>query len=134
MSSHAPRPAATRLKTVVFDSPVGAWTLWMWEPAPELCHAVTGLWATSAQTVAFREKVIPRETVELMVNFGGHQLVHWPGRSVDPQSFRRAWVSGSRPNAWRSRVRARRSSWPRVCIQRTLAPCWALRVANCAGA
>jgi hypothetical protein len=44
---------------------VGAWTLWLWEPAPDLRPHVTGLWATSAQTVAFREKVIPRETVEL---------------------------------------------------------------------
>lgn len=94
MSPHAPRPVATRLRTVVFDSPVGAWTLWLWQPASELSHAVTSLWATSAQTAAFREKVIPRETVELMVNFGGRQLVHWPGRSMNTQSFRRAWVSG----------------------------------------
>lgn len=88
------RLAALRLKAVVFDSPVGTWTLWLWEPAPDLRPAVTGLWATSAQTAAFREKVIPRETVELMVNFGGRQLVHWPDRPASPQPFRRAWVSG----------------------------------------
>lgn len=86
--------AATRMKTVVFDSPVGAWTLRSWEPAPDLRPAVVGLWATTAQTVAFREKVIPRETVELMVNFGGRQLVHWSDRPHSPQPFRRVWVSG----------------------------------------
>lgn len=94
MSTLEAGPAAARLKALTFESPVGVWTLSLWEPAPDLRPAVTGLWATTAQTVAFREKVIPRETVELMVNFGGRQLVHWPDRPVGPQPFRRAWVSG----------------------------------------
>ncbi len=89
-----PAAAAGRLRSLVFDSPVGSWTLWLWAPAADLQPAVTALWATSAQTVAFRERVLPRETVELMINFGGRQTVHWADRPGRSQHFRRAWVSG----------------------------------------
>jgi AraC-like DNA-binding protein len=84
----------TRLKQHLFDSPAGPWRLWTWTVAPDLEQAVVCLWATEAQTVAFREKVVPRETVELMINFGGRQTVHRADRPFDPQHFRRSWVSG----------------------------------------
>jgi AraC-like DNA-binding protein len=83
-----------RLKQHQFNSPAGPWRLWTWAAAPDLDPAVACLWATEAQTVAFREKVVPRETVELMINFGGRQTVHRVERPSDPQHFRRAWVSG----------------------------------------
>lgn len=85
---------ADRLRCLTFTSPVGDWQMWLWRPAPDLSAAVAGLWATSAQTVAFREKVVPRETVELMINFGGRQTVHWDEGPERAQHFRRAWVSG----------------------------------------
>jgi AraC-like DNA-binding protein len=67
--------------------------MWVWQPAPDLAGAVATLWATEAQTVAFRERVLPRTTVELMINFGGRQTVH-PTGGATPQHFRRSWVSG----------------------------------------
>jgi len=91
MMSRVNPASERRLRALSFDVPAGAWTLWLWTPAPDLQPAVAGLWATSAQTVGFREKVVPRETVELMVNFGGQQVVHRP---VGAERFRRAWVSG----------------------------------------
>lgn len=95
MSPASPHAAvADRLRCLTFQSPVGDWRMWLWTPAPDLAAAVAGLWATSAQTLPFREKVVPRETVELMVNFGGRQTVHWDDRPDRAQHFRRAWVSG----------------------------------------
>ena len=60
----------------------------------ELAEAVASLWATEADTVAFRERIVPRETVELMINFGGTQSLHHPDGSVPAQYFRPGWVSG----------------------------------------
>jgi len=81
-----------RLREHRFDSPAGPWRLWTWAPSPDLQHAVLSLWATEAQTVGFRERVLPRETVELMVNFGGRQTLRRAGGCT--QYFHRAWVSG----------------------------------------
>ncbi len=88
-----PPSIATRLRALEFTSPVGAWRLCLWTPSPDLAEAVVALWATEAQTVAFRERVLPRETVELMINFGGRQTVHG-GDGDAPRHFRRHWVSG----------------------------------------
>ena len=88
------RPCQDRLRSIEFDSPAGPWRLWLWTPAPDLSDAVSMLWATEAQTVSFRERVIPRETVELMVNFGGPQTVHARTGGLQSQQFRRSWVSG----------------------------------------
>ena len=82
-----------RLRAFEFASTVGSWRLWTWTPAADLAEAVAGLWATEADTVSFRERIVPRETIELMINLGGPQMVHRHG--PDPvQHFRRTWVSG----------------------------------------
>jgi AraC-like DNA-binding protein len=86
--------AAPRLRSIDFESPVGAWRVWLWTPAPDLAEAVASLWATEAQTVAFREKIVPRETVELMINFGGRQTLHPRESGGERLTFQRAWVSG----------------------------------------
>jgi AraC-like DNA-binding protein len=44
--------------------------------------------------VAFRERIVPRETVEIMVNLAGPQTVVDPFRPKKKEKFRRAWVSG----------------------------------------
>lgn len=88
------RPNLDRLRSIEFESPAGPWRLWLWTPAPDLSEAVAMLWATEAQTVSFRERVIPRETVELMVNFGGRQTVHHGTVGLPSQQFGRSWVSG----------------------------------------
>jgi AraC-like DNA-binding protein len=79
------------LRSFQFDSAAGPWRLWTWVPAADLQPAVAALWATQSQTRAFREKVLPRETVELMINFGGAQKVHRRPLTLD---FHRYWVSG----------------------------------------
>ncbi|MCK7480090.1 MAG: hypothetical protein M0C28_24535 [Candidatus Moduliflexus flocculans] len=58
------------------------------DPAPDLAEAVAALWATDAQTSAFRERVLPRETVELMINFGARQTIHQIDRPLEPLLFR----------------------------------------------
>lgn len=83
-----------RLQTLRFESPAGPWSLHLWTPAPDLCDSVAGMWATDARTEAFRERVLPRESVELMINFGGPQHLHLSDPSPATRIFRRAWVSG----------------------------------------
>lgn len=83
-----------RLQCQTFESTAGPWRMWLWTPAPDLAEAVAALWATDAQTGAFRERVLPRETVELMINFGGRQVIHQIDRPQEPLFFRHSWVSG----------------------------------------
>jgi AraC-like DNA-binding protein len=83
-----------RLQTLKFDSPAGPWQLSLWTPAADLREYVSGLWATESQTVSFRERVVPRESVELMINFGGPQHLRISEPSPITKTFRRAWVSG----------------------------------------
>ena len=83
-----------RLQTLRFESPAGPWRLHLWTPAADLREHVAGLWATDARTVAFRERVLPRESVELMINFGGPQHLHVHEPAHATRTFRRAWVSG----------------------------------------
>ena len=84
----------SRLQVLDFDSLAGPWSLRLWTPATDLCEYVSCLWATESRTISFCERVVPRESVELMINFGGpqHLRVHDPMPSR--QIFRRAWVSG----------------------------------------
>ena len=63
-----------------------------WAPSPDLAGAVDSLWAVASNLAGFREHVVPRENVELMINLGGRQLVHDPNGTT--RSFRRSWVSG----------------------------------------
>ncbi|MBI4903045.1 MAG: AraC family transcriptional regulator [Acidobacteria bacterium] len=86
--------ANLRLKTLSFDSTAGPWRLHLWAPAADLSEFVSGMWATDARTVAFRERVLPRESVELMINFGGPQHLHTHAPNPATSVFRRAWVSG----------------------------------------
>ncbi|MBE0659239.1 MAG: AraC family transcriptional regulator [Bryobacteraceae bacterium] len=81
-----------RLSSYEFESPAGPWRLWTWAPSPDLAHAVSSLWATEAGTVAFSERVIARQTVELMINLAQPQFAQCG--DGERKQFRRAWVSG----------------------------------------
>lgn len=81
-----------RVRSFEFRSAVGAWKLWLCAPPPDLMPAVTGLWATESETSAFREQVLPRESVELMINLGGPQTLIQPDGGHS--EFRQGWVSG----------------------------------------
>lgn len=81
-----------RLQVDTFTVSGGSWQLARWAPSPDLADAVEGLWAVNSNLAGFREHVVPRENVELMINLGGRQLVHNPDGTA--RSFRRTWVSG----------------------------------------
>lgn len=84
-----------RIRTLDFDSPVGRWSLSLWTPAPDLAHAVEHLWSVEAATRDFQEKVLPRRTVELIINLADsrepHEMLNGGGK---PVQYQRAWVSG----------------------------------------
>ncbi|MBM3765975.1 MAG: AraC family transcriptional regulator [Acidobacteria bacterium] len=81
-----------RLQVDTFAVSGGTWRLSKWAPSPDLSDAVESLWAVESSLAGFREHVVPRENVELMINLGGRQLVHDPaGRT---QAFRHSWVFG----------------------------------------
>ncbi len=85
-------PHHPQLQTLTFQSPVGRWRLHLWTPSPDLAPAVAQLWAVESDTREFQEKVLPRGTVEFMINLGDpHHLL-----SEDGVAHRRkhAWISG----------------------------------------
>ncbi|MCL4789617.1 MAG: helix-turn-helix transcriptional regulator [Verrucomicrobia bacterium] len=83
------------IRTLNFDSPVGGWSLSLWTPAPDLTHAVEQLWSVEAVARDFQEKVLPRRTVELIINLADsrepHELLNGSGK---PVRYHRAWISG----------------------------------------
>lgn len=111
----------SQLQTVEFTSPVGPWRLSLWTPSPDLTPAVERLWSVDAATREFQEQVVPRRTVELIVNLGEpHDLRLEDGRTVQ---HRRAWVSGLQTGCLHVHSR----SAPRL-IAASLRPAYAGRV------
>lgn len=104
-----------------FDSPVGSWSLSLWTPAPDLAHAVEQLWSVEAATRDFQEKVLPRRTVELIINLADsrepHEMLNGGGRS---SRYQRAWMSGLQTGCLHLRSR----SAPRL-IAASLKPAYA---------
>lgn len=81
-----------RFQVDTFEIAGGSWRLSKWTPSSDLAFVVESLWAVESNLAGFREHVVPRENVELMINLGGRQLVHNPDGTA--RSFRRSWVSG----------------------------------------
>jgi AraC-like DNA-binding protein len=81
------------IQTHHFSSSAGPWLLHLFEPSSPI-PGIQALWAVEAQTRQFREKVLPRPTVEWMINLspGPHHILH---RNGTPKStHREAWLSG----------------------------------------
>lgn len=81
------------MTTHEFDSPAGAWRLHLHVPTTPIAGAAT-LWGVEAQTKFFREKVLPRGTVEWMVNLvpGRHHILRHDGTTRSTHEV--AWLSG----------------------------------------
>lgn len=115
-----------RIQTLNFDSSVGGWSLSLWTPAPDLAHAVERLWSVEASTRDFQEKVLPRRTVELIINLADsrepHELLNGGG---EPVRYQRAWVSGLQTGCLHLRSRTA----PRL-IAASLKPAYAGLIAD----
>lgn len=86
--------ARGQLTTTEFSSAVGPWRLMQWLPSSGLSQAVKALWAVEGSTRQFRERVVPRGTVELMVNLGSPHSILDPDSERPPSLYRHAWISG----------------------------------------
>jgi AraC-like DNA-binding protein len=119
----APNP---RIQTLNFDSAVGGWSLSLWTPAPDLAHAVEQLWSVEASTRDFQEKVLPRRTVELIINLADsrepHEMLNGGGK---PARYQRAWMSGLQTGCLHLRSRTA----PRL-IAASLKPAYAGLIAD----
>ncbi len=82
-----------RLQRIAHDSPLGRWRFWALTPAPPLASAVQMLWALDGEDAYTRERLLPRDTVELLINLGGpHRLLSRPG--AEARTFDEAWIAG----------------------------------------
>lgn len=81
------------MTTQEFDAPAGSWRLHLHVPETPI-PGVGALWAVEAQTEFFREKVLPRGTVEWMINLapGRHHILRNDGSKRSSHEV--AWVSG----------------------------------------
>ncbi len=79
------------METLAFESAAGPWR--MFTEAVEIPGVVT-LWGVESHTRAFREKVLPRGTVEWMINLGSgaHHILDRSG--ARRSTHRTAWLSG----------------------------------------
>ena len=62
------------------DSALGRWQLWTLTPQAPLAGAVQMLWALDGEDAYTRERLLPRDTIELLINLGEpHRLLPRPG-------------------------------------------------------
>lgn len=88
-----------RLSRALHDSVLGSWQFWTLVPRPPLARAVQSLWALDASDAYSRERLLPRDTVELIINLRAapHRLLSGP--RLSGRTFSKAWIAGLQ-EAW----------------------------------
>ena len=82
-----------RLQRIANDSALGRWQFWTLTPRAPLAGAVQMLWALDGEDAYTRERLLPRDTIELLINLGEpHRLLPRPG--AEGRGFSESWISG----------------------------------------
>lgn len=76
------------------ESPLGRWNMIEADPAPDLADVVDCYWEGWGDIPPLREKILPRQNVELMFNLRGrHRILALDGRETD-SAHNGGWLSG----------------------------------------
>ncbi len=76
------------------ETPVGRWNMIEASPAPDLADVVDCYWEGWGDIPPLREKILPRQNVELMFNLRGrHRILALDGRETD-DTHNGGWLSG----------------------------------------
>jgi AraC-like DNA-binding protein len=88
------RQVARRLQTFTHSSPIGHWSVSVWQADPRLAEIVTSMWFGEGRTAYQRDRILPSGQSQLLINLGPPQYRVEPGPPEVRVPFVDVWYSG----------------------------------------
>ena len=63
----------SRIQTFTHQSPIGHWSVCVWQPDPRLAGIVTSMWYGEGKTAYQRDRILPCRQSQLLINLGPPQ-------------------------------------------------------------
>ena len=83
-----------RLQTFTHQSPIGHWSVSVWQVDPRLRELVASLWFGEGRTAYQRDRILPSGQSQLLINLGPPQYRIEPGPPEVRVPFVDIWYSG----------------------------------------
>jgi methylphosphotriester-DNA--protein-cysteine methyltransferase len=83
-----------RLQTFTHHSPIGHWSVSVWQVDPRLADIVASMWFGEGKTAYQRDRILPSGTSQLLINLGPPQYRIDPGPPEVRIPFTDVWYSG----------------------------------------
>ena len=61
---------ASRLQTFTHQSPIGHWSVSVWQPDPRLSELIASMWFGEGKTAYQRDRILPSGNSQLLINLG----------------------------------------------------------------
>jgi AraC-like DNA-binding protein len=85
---------ATRLQTFTHSSPIGHWSVSVWQTDPRLAGIVASMWFGEGRVAYQRDRILPSGQSQLLINLGPPQYRIEPGPPEVRVPFVDVWYSG----------------------------------------
>jgi AraC-like DNA-binding protein len=85
---------SARLQTFTHESPIGHWSVSVWQVDPRLTEIVASMWYGVGKTAYQRDRILPSGTSQLLINLGPPQYRIEPGPPEVRVPFVDIWYSG----------------------------------------
>jgi len=86
--------SASRLQTFTHASPIGHWSVSVWQTDPRLAGIVASLWFGEGKVAYQRDRILPSGQSQLLINLGPPQYRIEPGPPEVRVPFVDVWYSG----------------------------------------
>jgi AraC-like DNA-binding protein len=83
-----------RLQTFTHQSPIGHWSVSVWQPDPRLAETVASMWFGEGKVAYRRDRILPSGQSQLLINLGPPQYRIEPGPPEVRVPFVDVWYSG----------------------------------------
>lgn len=85
---------ASRLQIFTHQSPIGHWSVSVWQPDPRLAEVVASMWFGEGKVAYQRDRILPSGQSQLLINLGPPQYRIDPGPPEVRVPFIDVWYSG----------------------------------------
>lgn len=83
-----------RLQTFTHSSPIGHWSVSVWQPDPRLAEIIASMWFGEGKVAYQRDRILPSGQSQLLINLGPPQYRVEPGPPEVRVPFVDVWYSG----------------------------------------
>jgi AraC-like DNA-binding protein len=84
----------SRLQTFTHQSPIGHWSVSVWQVDPRLAQVVATMWFGEGRVAYQRDRILPSGQSQLLINLGPPQYRIEPGPPENRVPFIDVWYSG----------------------------------------